>query len=267
MQVLHTVADVRSALKNRRVALVPTMGNLHSGHLHLVKQARQHASTVVVSIFVNPLQFGPHEDFDRYPRTLAQDCALLEGHADAVFAPDVAALYPRQGQGTLTTLKAGSASAGLCGTYRPGHFDGVVTVVHALFNLVQPAVALFGEKDYQQLAVIQQMVQDLHVPVEVIGVPTQRETSGLALSSRNQYLSPEQKALAANVYASLQAVANHSDKIQASFEQAAHLQALGFEVQYLEVRSLDLSPYQGGAGVVLVAAVLGKTRLIDNLCF
>ena len=183
-----------------KIALVPTMGNLHAGHLHLAKTAREHANRVIVSIFVNPTQFGEGEDLDRYPRTLDADCAALETVAvDAVFNPDVETMYPL-GQGAVQ-LQVPGLDALLCGVQRPGHFTGVATVVCMLLNQVQPDIALFGEKDYQQLAVIRRFVNALHIPIEIMGVPTVREADGLAMSSRNQYLTDEERDLAPQIYA------------------------------------------------------------------
>src|SRR5690606_34853338 len=177
-------------------ALAPTMGNLHRGHLRLMEQGRARADRVVASVFVNPLQFGPDEDFERYPRTLAEDrAALAAAGVDLLFAPAVAEIYPRGREG-LSCVRVPGVSEELDGAHRPGHFDGVATVVSILFHLVQPDVALFGEKDYQQLAVIRQMVADLHLPIAIVGVPTERDADGLALSSRNQYLSADERARA-----------------------------------------------------------------------
>ncbi|MHA7835198.1 MAG: pantoate--beta-alanine ligase, partial [Algiphilus sp.] len=190
----------------RRVALVPTMGNLHRGHLALLKTARAHADVVVASIFVNPLQFGPNEDFDRYPRTLDADVAALEAAGcDAVFAPSERTLYPHGRN--ITQIHVPHLGDDLCGADRPGHFDGVTTVVGLLFHLAQPDVAVFGRKDYQQLQLIQRMVRDLHFPTQVMGHPIEREADGLALSSRNQYLSPEERARAPALHATLRAIA------------------------------------------------------------
>ena len=201
MQQFHDIAALRETLQHarrqgQRIALVPTMGNLHEGHLTLVAAARAEADLVVASIFVNPTQFGPGEDFDRYPRTLEEDCLKLMGvGCDVVFAPSPATIYPHGIEG-LSHVHVPSISEGLCGARRPGHFDGVSTVVSLLLHIVQPDIACFGEKDYQQLAVIRKMVTDLHLPVTVIGVPIVRERSGLALSSRNQFLAPYERKIA-----------------------------------------------------------------------
>lgn len=275
-RVVHTVADLRVAVaqlrsRGRRIAFVPTMGNLHAGHLHLVETARSRAEAVVASIFVNPLQFGPNEDFERYPRTLQQDRDKLESvGCDLLFAPSAEEMYPR-GRGQLTTVAVPELSGILCGRYRPGHFDGVTTVVNILFNQVQPDLAIFGDKDYQQLFLIRRMVADLHLPIEIVGVPTQRESDGLALSSRNQYLSAQERPRAAAIATVLEAVAQalaagRRDYATLCAEQLKSLELQGFKPQYLEVRRPDLGlpDEQDQAWVVLVAAYLGTTRLIDN---
>lgn len=276
---MNTLADItalRAALdaarrKGRRIALVPTMGNLHAGHLALVATARQHADLVVATIFVNPMQFGPGEDLDAYPRTLADDQAgLADAGCDLLFTPDTACLYPR-GLETHTRIRVPEVSEGLCGGSRPGHFDGVATVVSILFHLVQPDVACFGEKDYQQLAVIRRMVDDLHLPIEIIGVPIVRADDGLALSSRNGYLSAEQRALAPGLYLTL---CELRDALLAGEPRATAIDAAllrlaerGFSPDYLEVRAPDLTPLAPDSreAVILAAAQLGPARLIDNL--
>lgn len=276
-RLLETIESLRAELGRwrrsaTRIALVPTMGNLHAGHLALVECARAHADRVLTSIFVNPTQFGPNEDFERYPRTLAADYAALTGAGcDAVFVPTVAAMYPADAPG-LTRIAVPSLAGILCGAHRPGHFDGVAWVVTKLFNLVQPDVAVFGEKDFQQLAVIRALVRDLSYPIEVIGVPTVRDADGLALSSRNQYLSPAERRLAPRLYAELQHVAK---KLQAGVAVAeaegaavTALEALGFAVDYVAVRDAETlaEPAEPrGSWVILAAARLGRTRLIDNL--
>lgn len=277
MKTVATVSELRTQLRRwraagDRIAFVPTMGNLHRGHLRLMEVARGYAERIVASIFVNPLQFGPSEDFDRYPRTLAQDqAALIATGVDLLFAPSVAEMYPR-GRAGLTTIRVPGPSDGLEGEFRPGHFEGVATVVNILFNLVQPDVALFGEKDYQQLAVIRQMVADLHMPVQIVGVPTERDVDGLALSSRNQYLSPAERAQAPALYRALQAAAmalrsGRRDFETISSEQCKILESQGFKPQYLAIRRPDLGrPAPDDAQfVILVAAYLGNTRLIDNI--
>ncbi len=257
----------------RRLALVPTMGNLHEGHLALVRLARQHGDDVVVSIFVNPLQFGRGEDFGRYPRTLSHDMGLLEAEGvAAVFAPEVAEMYP-DGQEAHTSVEVPGLGSVLEGAARPGHFTGVATVVTKLFGIVTPDAAVFGEKDFQQLAVIRRLVRDLDLGVEIVAGPTVREPDGLALSSRNQYLSPELRQRAPALYRTLAAARRRlaaGDRSFAAIEDEARaaLVAAGFEPDYVAIRrAADLAP--PGAGdeslVVLGAARLGKTRLIDNL--
>ena len=277
MHTVHSIIELRAQLMAWRkagdeIAFVPTMGNLHRGHLELVRRGRSVADRVVSSVFVNPLQFGPSEDFGRYPRTLEQDRASLEqAGADLLFAPNAQEIYPH-GMEDLAKVSIPAISNILCGHFRPGHFDGVATVVSILFNLVQPDIALFGEKDYQQLLVIRRMAADLHMPIEIIGVATERETDGLALSSRNQYLSEAERRLAPEMYATLMEVA---DKLKAGrrdfpalcYTGIKRLEARQFRPQYLEVRALDLNPPQreGSGFVILAAAYLGKTRLIDNV--
>lgn len=277
METVHDIAGLRAQLAQwrqagERIAFVPTMGNLHRGHLELVRRGREVAQRVVSSVFVNPLQFGPTEDFSRYPRTLAQDqSALQNAQCDLLFAPAAAEIYPRGMQG-LARVSLPEVSTILCGQFRPGHFDGVATVVSILFNLVQPDIALFGEKDYQQLLVIRRMVTDLHMPIDIIGVATEREPDGLALSSRNQYLSSQERQLAPEMYATLCEVADKLHKGRRDFAALSYagikrLEAAGFRSQYLEIRAPDLQPpaASGGEFVVLAAAYLGQTRLIDNV--
>ncbi|MBK1641121.1 pantoate--beta-alanine ligase [Chromatium okenii] len=265
-----TLAIWRSA--GERIALVPTMGNLHRGHLALVEAAQRHAAHVVVSIFVNPLQFGVGEDLAAYPRTLAEDQRHLETSGCALlFAPAVAEMYPH-GQAAQTRLEVPDLSTQLCGASRPWHFAGVATVVCKLFNMVQPDVALFGEKDFQQLLVIRRFVRDLNLPLEIIGLPTVREADGLALSSRNSYLSPAERARAPLLYQTLTTAAQslQSGAAVAAVEQAAvlALQAADFKPDYVAVRrAADLAPVTAADEdlVVLAAAQLGRTRLIDNV--
>jgi len=277
MRTVNSIADLRRQLnawrqQGQKIAFVPTMGNLHDGHLSLVKQARQHADKVVVSIFVNPLQFGPDEDFDNYPRTLVADSARLETVADLLFAPPVAEVYP-SGFGAATQVEVPDVSVGLCAESRPGHFVGVTTVVAKLFNLVQPDVALFGDKDYQQLQVIRRLVADLCFPVEIIAVPTVREADGLAMSSRNVYLSVVERETAPKLYQALQLTAQSLAQGQADFaaleQQGVEiLESAGFVPEYFAIRQANtLRPAKSGMTevVILVAARLGKTRLIDNL--
>ena len=271
-----TLAELRErraafATAGERVAFVPTMGNLHDGHLELVRRGRALAPRVVVSIFVNPLQFGAGEDLASYPRTLERDAGLLEAAgADLLFAPPVAEMYPRPQQ---TRVEVPGLSDILCGASRPGHFVGVATVVCKLLNMVQPQVALFGEKDFQQLAVIRRMVEDLCVPVQILGVPTVREPDGLAMSSRNGYLTAAERRQAPALYRALQAAAaalatGAADPEAAARQAAAAIDAAGLRTDYVSVRRAgDLAP--AGAGdadlVVLAAAYLGRARLIDNL--
>lgn len=278
MNTVKTVRELRAAVararrEGKQIALVPTMGNLHSGHAALVTTAAQQADFVVASIFVNPLQFGANEDLDTYPRTLAADQEkLLQAGCHLLFAPTVEEMYPN-GMTGLTRVTAAQLSNELCGSRRPGHFDGVTTVVSKLFNMVQPDLAIFGQKDYQQLAVIRAMVQELNMPVQIISEPTVRAEDGLALSSRNGYLSEEQRALAPALYQQLKAMSqaitagerNYGALINQHVEQ---IQALGFRPDYLEVRhALTLLPAQASDRdlVILVAAFLGNTRLIDNV--
>jgi pantoate--beta-alanine ligase len=253
-----------------RVVLVPTMGALHEGHLALVAEARRIGRHAVVSIFVNPTQFGPNEDFSRYPRDLESDLALLgQAGADAAWTPDVATMYP---PGFATRIEVAGLTEGLCGPFRPGHFAGVATVVTKLLNQVRPDVALFGEKDFQQLRVIQQAVADLDLAAEIRGVPTVREADGLALSSRNRYLTPEERAVAPKLHAVLADVAAATRDGSAVAGRIAAgkaaLEAAGFRVQYLAVcdaRTLVPVERVDGPARVLAAAFLGRTRLIDNL--
>lgn len=278
MQTIHHVRELRSQIKHWRsqgenICLVPTMGNLHAGHLALVERARQIADRVVVSIFVNPMQFVKGEDFATYPRTLEQDSVALADHnVDSIFAPNVDEVYPA-GLDQHTEVCVPALDGMLCGAYRPGHFTGVATVVSKLFNLVQPDLAIFGEKDFQQVLVIKRMVADLCMPVEILTLPTVREEDGLAMSSRNGYLSATDRALAPAIYAQLKSTA---DQLIAGERDFTHLQntainALsdkGFEPEYYEIRRQDnlLAPQADDhALVILLAARLGTTRLIDNL--
>lgn len=276
MRTLRDIPALRETLgeyrrRGQRIGLVPTMGNLHAGHLALVNTARQHADVVVATIFVNPLQFGAGEDLDAYPRTLADDQAKLEASGcDLLFTPSVATLYPR-GLGDQTRVCVPAVSEGLCGGSRPGHFDGVSTVVSILFNLVQPDVACFGEKDYQQLAVIRKLVEDLHFPIEIVGVPIVRAEDGLALSSRNGYLDTTARATAPELQrtlAALREALEAGEPVETTLEVGlARLREAGFETDYLELRAADLGPIASDTreAVLLTAARLGTTRLIDNL--
>jgi len=278
MRTLASVEDVRQAIKDwrlagERIAFVPTMGDLHQGHLELVRHALTRAPHVVASIFVNPTQFGPGEDFDAYPRTLKSDQEKLQREGtELLFAPSVDTLYPG-GVEETTRVEVPGVSHGLCDDFRPGHFAGVATVVARLFNLVQPDIAVFGEKDYQQLAVIRRMVQDLCWPIEIDGVPTVREADGLALSSRNRYLSVEERKLAPVLYQTLCEVAAQARAQQQScgaLERRAmkKLEEAGFSPDYVSIRHAEtLQPVETGEmpAQVLAAARLGKARLIDNV--
>ena len=254
----------------QRIGFVPTMGNLHQGHLNLVREAKKLCDMVVVSIFVNPIQFGPNEDFDSYPRTLEQDQRLLaEVGCDIVFAPSVEQMYGNSPR--LTNITVSDITNDLCGLQRPGHFDGVAVVVTKLFNIVQPTFAFFGEKDYQQLAVIRQFVRDLNMPLEVMGVAFARAEDGLALSSRNGYLSEENRQKAPTIYQSLKAAEQSLQAGTALADVLANIKATltqaGFVVDYVEARTPALQKLDAfDQDVVLfVAAKLGATRLIDNL--
>ncbi|MDD2929684.1 MAG: pantoate--beta-alanine ligase, partial [Sideroxydans sp.] len=263
--------ELRARLaQERSIAFVPTMGNLHAGHVALVEQARQQGACVVVSIFVNPLQFGPNEDFDQYPRTLEADCTKLQGLADVVFAPAVVEMYPEQ-QNFYVELPP--IAGELCGAHRPGHFRGMATVVLKLLNLVQPHVALFGKKDYQQLAIIRQMVKQFNMPVTIFGGETVRAIDGLALSSRNQYLTEVERTEAAQLHLILgklsESLRNGTRDFDA-LEKAAEatLAKRGWGVEYVSIRSqqgLVKPQVSEDRLVVLAAARLGITRLIDNL--
>ena len=257
----------------QRVALVPTMGNLHAGHFSLIELARRHADRVVASVFVNPTQFGPNEDFNRYPRTPEADSAgLAAAGCDAMWLPSVEAMYPFGVGGTVRVSVPGVTET-LEGAHRPGHFDGVATVVARLFNQVQPDVAVFGRKDYQQLAVIRYMVRDLAFPIDIVAAETRREADGLAMSSRNQYLSAEERPVASEISRTLQwmgeAIRTGAARAEVEAQAANRLAGAGFEVDYAVVRDRDLGiPAEGhGPRVALIAARLGRTRLIDNLEF
>ncbi|MBF6024343.1 pantoate--beta-alanine ligase [Lysobacter niastensis] len=257
-----------------RVGFVPTMGNLHEGHFSLVRLARQHADRVVTSVFVNPTQFGPNEDFARYPRTPEADAKGLEAAGcDAMWLPTVETMYPYGAESTVR-VQVPVVSETLEGAHRPGHFDGVATVVSRLFNQVRPDVAVFGRKDYQQLAVIRYMVRDLAFPLELVGADIVREANGLAMSSRNQYLSAQEREQAAGIHRCLQAMreAVQGGQAREDVETQARerLAATGFDPDYAVVRRPDLTVPahgEGGAKVALIAARLGRTRLIDNLEF
>jgi pantoate--beta-alanine ligase len=280
MITVETVAGLREQVARlretrKRIAFVPTMGNLHAGHVHLMQEARQRAQAVVASVYVNPLQFGQNEDFDSYPRTPSHDkVALLSAGVDLLFRPAESEMYPR-GKAVQTFVEVPGLSDDLCGAFRPGHFRGVTTAVNRLFNLVTPDVAVFGKKDYQQWLLIRLMTADLGLPVEIIGVDTVREPDGLALSSRNNYLSPEERKVAPRLY---EALVRLRDRVQregmhlAAAEENAviDLQADGFRPDYVHVRRQSdlLLPAAGDRQlVVLAAAWLGRTRLIDNVEF
>ena len=279
MKIIESIEKLRAEIRNWRenrqtIAFVPTMGNLHDGHLQLVERAKTVADSVVVSIFVNPLQFGVNEDFNKYPRTLQQDAEKLEFlQTDLIFYPQVAELYPRGMTHLTKVIVPNSLKETLCGRSRPGHFDGVTTVVNVLFQLVQPDKALFGLKDFQQFLVIQRMVADLHIPVEMIGVPTVRERDGLAMSSRNQYLSLEERQRAPFLFQTLQMIQQQllqgqTDTIALCAQAIAQLQQHGFKVDYVAIRrqqDLATSTPSDKSLIILVAAWLGTTRLIDNL--
>lgn len=270
-QLRAAVAQVRRS--GKRIGFVPTMGNLHAGHIALIARAREHADFIVSSLFVNPLQFGPHEDLDKYPRTLADDQQKLEAAGcDLLFAPSVGEMYP-DGTAVQTRVSVPELAQELCGASRPGHFDGVATVVNKLFNMAQPDVAVFGQKDYQQLAVIRAMVRDLNLPLRIVGEPTVRAEDGLALSSRNGYLDAGQRALAPLLYRTLQAMAQAIEHGERHYEalMTHHRQiiaASGLRLDYLDIRNATtLRPANAGdlRLVILVAAYAGNTRLIDNV--
>lgn len=271
METISSTAALRQRLgKEAAIAFVPTMGNLHAGHLDLVRIAREQGECVVVSIFVNPLQFGPDEDFDNYPRTLQADCEKLAGLADVVFAPAVSGMYPEKQ--TLFVEPPPMASE-LCGAFRPGHFRGMATVVLKLFNLVQPQLAVFGKKDYQQLAIIRQMVTQFNLPIVIVGGETVRAPDGLALSSRNLYLSAEDRAEAPRLYQTLQEAARRLRAGEKNLEQIQahalkHLESNGWKGEYVAIRSQQglAIPTEGEHNLVILAAArLGATRLIDNI--
>jgi pantoate--beta-alanine ligase len=278
LETVSTIGDVRARVAQwraagERVAFVPTMGNLHAGHISLIDLARRHGDRFVASIFVNPMQFGPNEDFNHYPRTPGRDGQMLEAAGcDLMFMPDVAEMYPN-GAGKATRVEVPEISSILCGAFRPGHFEGVATVVAKLFNIVAPDVAVFGEKDFQQLTVIRRMTADLCLPVSIVGAPTVREPDGLAMSSRNQYLTADERSLAPAIYAELRgaeaALCAGGTAIEALESAGAQgLAARGFRVDYFAVRRAhDLAPAlaEDRELVVLAAARLGRARLIDNL--
>ena len=273
--VVATVSEVRALVakvrgKGERLGFVPTMGALHAGHLALVKEARRHASFVVCSIFVNPTQFGPNEDFARYPRDLAGDVAKLEG-VDLVFAPEVGAMYP---PGDESRVNVTALAAHLCGPHRPGHFEGVATVVAKLFGIVQPDVAVFGKKDYQQLAILRRMVTDLFMPITLVGHPIVREQDGLAMSSRNAYLSADERARALSLSRGLAAaVKAHAagERRAGALRDLVHREvaAVATSIDYVSIADPDaLAPIEkevGDRALAAIACRIGSTRLIDNV--
>ena len=278
MDIVTKIAAVREHVRRwrsegRRVAFVPTMGNLHAGHVSLIDAARRYGDRFVASIFVNPMQFGPNEDFAHYPRTPTQDERMLaEAGCNLMFMPDVAEIYPG-GSERATRVDVPGLSRILDGEYRPGHFEGVSTIVSALFHIVEPDVAIFGEKDFQQLAVIRRMVADLCMPVEIVGAPTVRDADGLAMSSRNQYLTAAERAIAPRIYETLQAAAHRLGAREADFASIERfgveaLTKVGMKPDYFAVRVaavLSAPSPDTKHLVVLAAARLGKARLIDNI--
>ncbi len=278
MRTVNSIAGLRAQIHVWRLsgdtsAFVPTMGNLHAGHVHLVKEARRQADRVVVSIFVNPLQFGPGEDFAAYPRTRDEDAGRLRAAgADLLFMPEASAMYPLDAT-AMSVVEVPGLSDDLCGRFRPGHFRGVATVVLKLFNQVQPDIAVFGEKDYQQLVIIRRMVNDLDLPVRILSVPTVRETNGLAMSSRNAYLTGAERVKAALLHAELELALKALSQGRRDFstmeiEHATALESAGFQVDYFAIRrQQDLRQPDAHELqlVILVAARLGRARLIDNL--
>ena len=278
MNKITDISSLRKVIDNWRqagesVALVPTMGNLHKGHMNLVSLAHEHAERVVVSLFVNPTQFHPGEDFADYPRTLATDVRrLARSRVDILFAPSTEEMYP-EGSEQMTTVSVKALSEIFCGAARPGHFDGVTSVVCRLFNIVAPDVAVFGQKDYQQLVILRRMASDLHIPVKIIAGPTQREKSGLAMSSRNQYLSKEEQKAAPTIYWALadcrqQLLDGQRDFDRLEAEGLDRLHAASLDPEFFAIReAADLSPPQADSRrlVILTAARLGAARLIDNV--
>lgn len=278
MNTVKTVRELRAAIararsEGKRVGLVPTMGNLHNGHAALVLKAAQRADFVVASIFVNPLQFGPNEDLATYPRTLAADQeTLLQAGCHLLFTPSVDEMYPH-GMNNQTRVSVPHLSEGLCGGSRPGHFDGVATVVSKLFNMVQPDLAVFGQKDFQQLAVIKALVRDLNMPIQIIGEPTVRATDGLALSSRNMYLSEVQRAAAPALYRAIKLIADGIQNGEKDFnrlraEGLTLIEAAHFRLDYMEIceaSTLRHACAEDQDLVIMAAAYQGSTRLIDNL--
>ena len=277
METVTTIAIVRERVcgwhqQGLRVAFVPTMGNLHAGHLSLIEAAHRHGDRFIASLFVNPMQFGPNEDFAHYPRTPDKDAAMLaDAGCSLLFMPDAAEIYPHGSQRS-TQVAVPELSKILCGEFRPGHFEGVATVVAKLFNIVEPDIAVFGEKDYQQLTIIRRLVADLCMPIEIVGAPTVREPDGLAMSSRNQYLTPEERKIAPRIHQALKHAVNRLQGGERDFgaierEGTQTLAGHGFRPDYFSIRdaALGLPEAHSGELVVLIAARLGKARLIDNL--
>lgn len=278
MQIVETVSALKAQIKawrraDQTIAFVPTMGNLHQGHLSLVAKAKEYADKVVVSIFVNPLQFDDKSDLSAYPRTIQQDIEQLTTiDCDLVFTPSADIMYP-EGMDNQTTVSVPGSDDKLCGKNRLGHFDGVATVVTKLFNMVQADFAVFGEKDYQQLLVIKKLVQDLNLPIDIVGVATYREDNGLAMSSRNQYLTEQQHQQAAGLYQTLVSIEQKLQQGDDNFEQIQsiallELTQLGFEPDYVDIRRADTlaQAIPGDKALrILAAARLGKARLIDNI--
>jgi pantoate--beta-alanine ligase len=278
VQLVSTTEALREQLSDWKhagdhIALVPTMGNLHRGHVSLVDVAQRHSERVVVSVFVNPTQFGDGEDFENYPRTLERDKRRLDRvNTDLLFVPDIETMYPF-GINNATSVTVPVLTDDLCGSFRPGHFDAVTSIVSRLFSLVQPDVAVFGEKDYQQLTVIKRLVQDLSLPIDIVACPTAREEDGLALSSRNQYLTEEARALAPRLFEMLQSIGKDLESGKRNYDEleknaASALEKLGFVADYVSIRraeNLADPDRDTDELVVLAAAHLGKARLIDNL--
>ncbi|HEY4214302.1 MAG TPA: pantoate--beta-alanine ligase [Steroidobacteraceae bacterium] len=278
MEIVTSIAAIRAHVgawrrEGLRIVFVPTMGNLHAGHMSLIETARRHGDRFVASLFVNPMQFGPNEDFAHYPRTPTQDERMLaDAGCDVMFMPDVAEIYP-QGAARSTRVEVPGLSTILCGEFRPGHFDGVSTIVATLFNIVGPDVAVFGEKDFQQLTIIRKMAADLRMPVKIVGAPTVRDADGLAMSSRNQYLTPDERKAAPTIHGTLQAVAQRlraGERDFADLERFGRraLETAGLRPDYFSIRQADTLAQPAPDAtelVVLTAARLGKARLIDNV--
>lgn len=276
MKTIESAAEMQrfaetARLRGERIALVPTMGYLHEGHLSLMREGRRRASILVASLFVNPTQFGPSEDLQSYPRDLARDCSLMESvPVDVLFAPNASSMYL---PGAQTWVEVTELTRGLCGDFRPGHFRGVTTVVAKLFNLVKPHIALFGAKDYQQMLAVRQMVRDLNFDVEIVAMPTVREPDGLAMSSRNAYLSPSERAVALSLSRALEAARSAlahgtlNPRTLVASARAELSRESGLEVEYVELRDAQTLQEVGTVDapvVIAIGARVGKTRLIDN---